>query len=294
MRRRSFIAGCSALAALPSGARSLEGPTVSREGRVAGPDSLDMRVVQDPEGASLLVRSREERPRPLVIVSHCLGRDPWDQISARSYDRVFTHLADAGYALLLSYDAGTDTYGNDRALAYNRRVARRAAEAFDWDGRILTLGISMGGLPALLAAYRGTLDRPVDAVALIAGVADLAAVHTAPADRRRRIEDAYGRGRRGWSFERASAGHDPLGSFDDWPNRATPVLAVASPQDSVVPISAHAEPLVARSRAAGAESGLVEASGPHVGRGHFTERIAAAIVRFFDGAAVGSDSRPPV
>lgn len=271
-RRALLLAGFGAL--VSGGPASL----LAAPDSPVGPAPRHLITIGDPAGDGQLILADHclHRPCPLVIVSHCLGKAPMEQLRFRAYEGVFEPLVDHGFALLLSSDAGTDTYGNDAALAYIQRVFQQARQAFHWDGRVYTLGVSMGGLPALLTAYRQTLGQPVQATALIAGVTHLQHIHQGPPARTARVEQAY----RG-SFPSAAAGHDPVGDFQHFAGRRTPLLVVASGDDSVIPVDRHGARLLALARDAGADARLLKVDGAHIGPGHFTPRVARTIIEFY-------------
>ncbi|MGH8550298.1 MAG: hypothetical protein ACRERU_17195 [Methylococcales bacterium] len=133
----------------------------------------------------------QHRECALVIVSHAREAKPADELHNPPYPDFFHALGAAGYVLLLSEDSGDEDWGNAAALRSVERVFNKARERFKWNRTIFMLGLSMGGLPATLTAYRGTLKTPVNAVALIAARVNLADAYTAPAERRAAIEAAY-------------------------------------------------------------------------------------------------------
>lgn len=231
------------------------------------------------ESVLLIPRACERRGCPLVVVSH--GR----QASARSelgdpvLKRFFDHLGSRGYVLLLSGDAGPESWGNQAALTSIRRAFKRAKTQFQWDGRPYTLGISMGGLCATLTAYRLTLAVPVKAVALIAGRVNLADAHCGPPERTAALERAYGA--TGEAFWRAVRYHDPVQDFADFEGNTTPVLAVASPEDTAVNSAVNGQWLVQLGRLAGAPSQSLTVSGCHLGPEHLGAGVAKRIEHFF-------------
>jgi len=185
-----------------------------------------------------------------------------------------------GWHILRSADAGPATYGNDSALNYCARMCEKAVERCDWDGRLFTLGISMGSLTALQMTWKGLFPYPVRAVATIDGVMDLQAVHASPVERRLRIEKAYAIGG-GTGFAEATQGHDPLRDFQRFKHKEIPLLAFASSEDALLPIGKHSAAMVAASQEVGAKSKLVRTGGPHLAEEHFTVETASRIVSFF-------------
>lgn len=267
MQRRTFVAGISA--------GILSTP-------VFGEQALPTPVpISDPEGESTLLLATGSGPRPLIFLCHRLGGQPELGRQNEAPWIMFATLQNAGWNVLRSADAGPETYGNDRSLAYCTRMCGKAIERIEWDGRLFALGISMGALPALLMTWRGLFPHPVRAVATVAGVTDLDVIHADPPARRARIDAAYGVTER-LSFERASRGHDPLNDFPTFPQKKIPLLAIASADDTLLPIAVHATPMVEASRATGSPSELVRISGPHIGREHFTPEIATRIADFFE------------
>lgn len=267
MKRRSFLLGASAglLAARASGAA---GP----------PDPID---IPDREGESTLLPAVGAGPRPLIYMSHRLGGVPAKGRQNEAPWILFGALQNSGWNILRSADAGPETYGNDNALDYCARMFAKTIDQIDWDGRLFSLGISMGALPAQLMTWNDRFDHPVRAISTIAGVADLSAVHASPAERRERIDAAYGV-TENLSFKEASRGHDPLNDFRNFRRNEIPLLAVASRDDTLLPIDVHAEPMVRTSREAGGRSELVRISGDHIGPEHFTPKMAARIIAFFE------------
>lgn len=249
---------------------------------VSGEQALPTPVpISDSEGESTLLPAVGAGPQPLIYLCHRLGeRTKMDRQNEAPWI-MFATLQRAGWNILRSADAGPVTYGNDRALAYGARMCGKAIERIEWDRRLFALGISMGTLAALLITWRGLFPHPVQAVATVAGVTDLAAIHARPPNRRARIDAAYAVTGR-LSFERASRGHDPLNDFGSFPSNRVPLLATASADNRLLPIAVHAAPMVEASRAIGIPSRLVRISGPHIGPEHFTPKLATRIADFFE------------
>ncbi len=139
------------------------------------PDGRRSLILPDPAGASQLVVPPVcwQRACPLVIVSHGRGGQASDGSTHQPFDAMLDAIDVQGFVLLLSSDGGRETWGSPRALNTLRRAYHAALSHFQHDGRVYTLGISMGGLPATLTAYRRTLGIPVNAVALVAGRVNL-------------------------------------------------------------------------------------------------------------------------
>lgn len=243
----------------------------------ADDDLPPLRPIGDPEGESTLLPAIG--PGPLVYMSHRLGGVPAKGRQRAAPWVMFGAMRRAGWHLLRSADAGPDTYGNDRALSYCTRICGKALEQLDWNGRLFSLGISMGSLTALQMTWKDLFPHPVDAVATIDGAMDLRAIHARPPERRRRIESAYGTNTRG--FIEASRGHGPMNDFQAYSNNGIPLLAFASTNDTVLPIRRHSAPMVRASRDVGAPSKLVRTSGAHLANAHFSAGIASRIIDFF-------------
>ncbi|KEJ93710.1 hypothetical protein SAMN05444149_1217 [Pseudosulfitobacter pseudonitzschiae] len=266
MYRRTFVSGVSAgVLAMPA----------------LGQTALPLPIgIPDPKGESTLLPAVGSGPRPLIYLSHRLGGVPE---MGRQNDApwiMFGAMQRAGWTILRSADAGPETYGNDQALAYCARMCGKAIERMDWDGRLFSLGISMGAIPALLMTWRGLFPHPVRAVATVAGVMNLTKIHASPSDRRARIDAAYNVTQH-FPFEQASKGHDPLNDFHSFSENRIPLLAVASSDDALLPIDVHAGPMIETSRAIGSPSELMQISGSHIGDEHFTEQMAGRVLDFF-------------
>lgn len=98
-----------------------------------------------------------QRACPLMIVSHGGGGQSSDGSTHKPCDAMLDAIDVQGFVLLLSSDGGRETWGSPAALNTVRRTCRAALPQFRHDGRLYTLSISMGGLPATLTAYRRTL-----------------------------------------------------------------------------------------------------------------------------------------
>lgn len=246
----------------------LEGWTVEREGRATRP-------IPDALGAAqLVVPPRCQRERcGLVIVSHGRGGQALDGITHPPFDTLLDAIDVQGYVLLLSNDGGPETWGSPRALAYLRRVYRAAQPLFRGDGRVYTLGLSMGALPATLAAYRKELGVPVRAVAIVAGRVNLQEARRTSRKRAASIQKAYAAA--------SSAGHDPVHDFARFPGRRTPLLVVVSPQDRTVNSASNGERLAALARQAGAAVQVIRVRGPHLASGYMNPEVGHQIGQFF-------------
>lgn len=245
-----------------------DGWTVEADGRASRP-------IPDSLGAAQLVVPPRCRSAAcaLVIVSHGRGGQALDGITHPPFDTLVDAIDVQGYVLLLSNDGGRETWGSPGALAYIRRVYQAAQPHFQGNGRVYTLGISMGGLPATLTAYRQTQGVPVRAVAIVAGRVNLRDAVRTSLKRAASIEKAYG----------ASGldGHDPVNDFARFPGRSTPLLAVVSPQDQAVNSARNGARLTELARRAGADVRVIQVRGPHLSRGYVNADVGRQIGQFF-------------
>lgn len=142
----------------------------------------------------------------------------------------YARLANAGFFVASSRAHG-NSWGNPAAERDYRRLASYMRRTYR-TGKVLLLGASMGGVPSLNAARRGTIPRTVGWVG-VAPVTDLAAF-----ERTRLFGPSI---RQAW-------GRTPPASAD--PSRASryrvPLLMLYSERDQLVPASVHAEPFVER------------------------------------------------
>lgn len=267
----ALLGGCRARRDSTVQTRQAPAPvwTVEADGRAS-------RAVPDPGGAAqLVVPPRCKHARcGLVIVSHGRGGQALDGITHPPFDTLVDAIDVQGYVLLLSNDGGPETWGSPGALSYIRRVYQAAQPHFQGNGRVYTLGISMGGLPATLTAYRNTLGVPVRAVAIVAGRVNLTDALRTSERRAASIQKAFGAA--------SLAGHDPVNDFAGLSGRRTPLLAVVSPQDTAVSSAMNGERLAALARGAGAEVQLIRVQGPHLSRGYMNPDVGRQIAAFFN------------
>lgn len=238
-------------------------------------DGHAVRAIPDPLGdAQLVVPATCRSTRcPLVIVSHGRGGQALDGVTHAPLDTLLDALDTQGYVLLLSNDGGPTTWGNPAALASIRRVYRAAQPHVQGNGRVYTLGISMGGLPAVLTAYQGMLGVPVQATAIIAGRVNLQDAVRTSVRRAASIRRAFG------ALDLFSA--DPVNGFRRFPGRRTPLLTVVSPQDTAVNSRTNGLRLAQLARQAGADVQIISVKGPHLARGYVNAEIGRQIARFF-------------
>ncbi|OLV17245.1 hypothetical protein [Deinococcus marmoris] len=158
--------------------------------------------------------------------------------------------------LLLSSDGGRETWGSPTALNTLRRAYRAALPHFRHDGRVYTLGISMGGLPATLTAYRRTLGFPINAVALVAGRVNLNNAVRTSKSRGRSVAAAFAGA--------STRGHDPVNDFSGFVGTKTPLLVVSSSQDQAVSGVKNGLLLATLARRVGAKTKVIGVMGPHL------------------------------
>lgn len=238
------------------------------------PGGRASRPIPDPQGAAQLVVPARCRPVRcgLVIVSHGRGGQALDGVTHPPLDTLLDAIDIQGYVLLLSNDGGRETWGSPAALAYIGRIYQAARPHYQGNGRLYTLGISMGGLPATLTAYRQTLG-PVRATAIVAGRVNLKEAMRTSQRRAQSVRRAYGGASR--------SGHDPVNDFAWFRGRLTPLLTVVSPQDAAVASAANGERLAALARGAGADVRVVQVQGPHLAGGYMNAGIGRQIGAFF-------------
>ncbi|WP_295823270.1 alpha/beta hydrolase [uncultured Deinococcus sp.] len=209
---------------------------------------------------------------PLVVVSHSRGMTADLSLTRPHLMALYARLQNAGYAVLVSNDAGPTTWGAPQALTYLGDMHARATRLFPFDGHTFNFGYSMGGLPALLTAYAGVypvsgvmlLDAQVDLHDVWRGgnatfMADIAAAHgLRPADP-------------------LPPGRDPA---RDYPGAgsALPVLVAGSDADSAVSFARNGMALYAANTSP--ESRLLRLAGPHLGGTHFGPALVDPMLDF--------------
>ena len=233
----------------------------------------EIRLTHPLGDAYLLTPERCEPACPLLIVSHSRGMTAAESLTHPNLARFFGRFVEGGFAVLVSNDAGGDTWGKPAALLYLEQVRARAVRLFAFSGRSYALGYSMGGLPALLSAYKGLF--PVAGVLLLDARVNLLNAWQAQ-DRRRREDIAAALD----VSSRAPLPHgaDPL---HDYPaENDLPLFVAGSPQDQTVPFAENGEALFGRSGAR--EKQLLWLSGPHLGESHFGGRVADEMLAFLN------------
>ncbi|CAM3461845.1 Alpha/beta hydrolase [Deinococcus saxicola] len=251
------------------------GQTVGNSSWKLDPDGRRSLILPDPAGDSQLVVPSVcwQRACPVVIVSHGRGGQASDGSIHKPFDALLDAIDIQGFVLLLSSDGGRETWGSPVALNTVRRAYRAALPRFQHDGRVYTLGISMGGLPATLTAYRRTLGIPVKAVGLVAGRVNLKDGVRTSKSRARSVAAAYSGA--------STRGHDPVNDFGQFVGRRTPLLVVSSPQDQVVSGVKNGLLLATLARKVGAKTKVIRVMGPHLNRQYVNGDVGRQIGLFF-------------
>lgn len=194
-------------------------------------------------------------------------------LSRPHLERMFERFARAGFAVLVSNDAGTRSWGQPASLLYLAQLRERAVQLFAFNGNTYTLGYSMGGLPATLSAYKNVF--PVAGVLLLdARVNLLDAWHGSDLTRRAEIARALGVD----GHDPLPVGTDPLHDYAAAHALALPLFVAGSPDDQTVPFARNGEALFARGAAP--DSQLVRLKGPHLGGSHFDGEVVADMLGF--------------
>lgn len=256
---------------LPLVAAAQDGPGVSRVVRLP-----------DPAGdAILVVPERCAREAcPLLVVSHRYQGTPDQGINVEGnpvYARFLERFRRAGYALLLSADAGPETWGNEAALASAARAWEAAGRQFDSSGETFTLGISMGGLPATLLGLHERI--PVLGTVLVAGVTSLTSAASHNPALAASVLRAYDRP----DSSGLPGEHDPQQVVSRALRPVPPVLAIASRADATVPFGPNAKAYVAAAARSEPRSRLLEVTGPHLSGAHFSDAVSDAAIEFLAG-----------
>ena len=209
---------------------------------------------------------------PLVVVSHSRGMTADLSLTRPHLMALYGRLQNAGYAVLISNDAGPTTWGAPQALTYLGDMHARATRLFPFDGHTFNFGYSMGGLPALLTAYAGVY--PVSGVMLL--------------DAQVNLHDAWQGGNATFTADIAAAhglrpadplppGRDPA---RDYPGAgaALPVLVAGSDADSAVSFARNGVALYTANTSP--ESRLLRLAGPHLGGTHFGPALIDPMLDF--------------
>lgn len=198
-----------------------------------------------------------------------------ESLSRAHLTRMFQKFSRAGVAVLVSDDAGSRTWGEPKALEYLAEVREAAIQEFAFSGNTYTMGYSMGGLPALLVAFKAVF--PVSGVLLLdARVNLMDAWQAGDVGRREEIARAYGLA----TTDPLPFGADPVNDFYDARTRALPLFVAGSPDDQTVPLRYNGEALLARNTSRETRFHLL--SGPHLGASHFADAVTDAMLAFVD------------
>lgn len=228
-----------------------------------------------PLGDAFLLRPVKCAPAcPLVVVSHSRGLTAEQSLTRPHLRSVFSRLTAAGYSVLVSNDAGPTTWGAPQALTYLADMRWRAIRTFPFNGRSYTMGYSMGGLPALLAAYMPVF--PVSGVILLDAQVSLLDVWKGSNPKfQEDVRVAHGISPQAALPPR----RDPL-SFLGPEAARVPLLVAGSAEDQAVPLSRNGAALFARSTSP--ESRLVRLSGPHLGGSHYGDAFVKPMLAFLN------------
>ncbi|GGJ54796.1 hypothetical protein GCM10008938_46060 [Deinococcus roseus] len=170
----------------------------------------------------------------LMVVSHSRGNTSEATLQKPHLMQFFKTFVDDGIAVLISNDAGPNTWGNEKALLYLKSIWEEARSSFHFNGKTFALGYSMGGLPASLSVQK-TL-YPVSALVLIDARVDmLAAYQGSDASRVQEIQVAY-------QHDPAATEnpllHDPMTEAFAG---SVPLMVIGSKDDRTVPFADNGE-----------------------------------------------------
>lgn len=229
-----------------------------------------------PLGDAFLFRPAACSPAcPLVIISHSRGMTSEVSLTRPHLRALYARLLGAGYAVLVSNDAGATTWGAPQVLTYLADMRSRAIRTFPFNGRTYNFGYSMGGLPALLTAFYPVY--PVSGVVLLDAEVNLREVwQGSNATFRADIAAAHGLSQGTPLPPR----RDPFNDFNTPQAAQVPILVVGSPEDQVVPFARHGEALFARTTSP--DSRLVRLGGPHLGGSHFGDALVNEMLAFLN------------
>nr|WP_255578770.1 alpha/beta hydrolase [Deinococcus sp. RIT780] len=210
------------------------------------------------------------RACPLVVVSHPRGQGPERLRDSPQVQTLAQALLRANFAVLLSSDGGTLSWGSPQGLAEAGAAHAAAIRRFQWSGRTYALGLSMGGLMALRSALPGS-PYPVRGVALIDAWTDLELAWDSALSRRLEIEAAYGRA------TPPSAELNPQQLLTR--QSPLPLFVISSLEDTTVKASANSDRLLAHAQPGVSE--FLPVTGPHLGANRFTPAVAQRLAGFF-------------
>lgn len=228
-----------------------------------------------PLGDAFLLRPGKCSPTcPLVVVSHSRGLSAEQSLTRPHLRSLFRRLTGAGYAVLVSNDAGPTTWGAPQALTYLADMRWRAIRTFAFSGRTYNFGYSMGGLPALLTAYLPVY--PVSGVILLDAQVSLLDVWKGSNLKfREDVRVAHGISPQAALPPR----RDPL-TFNGPEVAQVPLLVAGSAEDQAVPFKQNGEAIFKRN--ASRESRLVRLTGPHLGGSHYGDAFVNPMLAFLN------------
>lgn len=229
-----------------------------------------------PLGDSYLLRPDCRAACPLVVVHHPHGRSADEMLERPHLRALYAELLAQGAAVLVSHDAGRTGWGSPTVLRYAAEVHAGAVKHFPWNGNTYALGLSMGGLPALLSAH--TQPYRVQGVILIDAKVNLRESWEGTHDprfeqHRREIEEAY-------RLPRGAVlpfGLDPL----EYVHRAVPLLVISGDGDGIVDFWANGRTVFRRSQHP--DSRLIELPGAHLSMSRFAPEVLAEVGAFLRG-----------
>lgn len=238
--------------------------------------ALVKRFTVGSDSAYLMVpKYQQTLTRHLVLHTHAMGEPSVDFCATDPRQRPVTSaLLAAGYVVAASTAAG-DNWGNQAALdAYAALHAAIGDLGYTLDKTVL-LGVSMGGIPALLSYAGGVIPRVAGFIG-ICPAASLAAAWSNGA-LTTAIRTAYGIAGDGSDYASKTAGHDPmLFAVPTWNDKR--LLMFASNEDTTTLKASHADALAARATGATVAE-VVTCSGAH---GDADQYRAAAVLAAVD------------
>ncbi|GEM46594.1 alpha/beta hydrolase family protein [Deinococcus cellulosilyticus] len=199
-----------------------------------------------PEGAGALMRlphaegdaylwiphSCKSKACSMMVVSHSRGNTSDATLQKPHLMAFFETFVENGVAVLISNDAGPNTWGNEKALLYLKNVWEEARRKFNFGGKTFAMGYSMGGVPATLSVQKQLY--PVSALILIDARVNMLGYEASDPKRVQEIKVAYEQP------DGAVVGqvHDPMtGAFSG----NVPVMVIGSKDDRTVPFEDNGE-----------------------------------------------------
>ena len=243
------------------------------EARAAGRATLELSV--DGQAAQLRLPARDSATTPVPVVLHFQGlraQDAAGEELAEHWKPMADAALDAGYAVA-TCACQKNLYGSPESTADMGALWAEIQEAVVTDGLYVSAE-SHGGVGALNAITTGTLTG-VRGAYLAMPVVSLRQRYDD--GRSEIIESAYAIADDGSDYDARTAGYDPaLRPAADL--QGVPLFVTASPQDTLVPQSAHTEALLRTLEGTG-QAQYVQASGDHADPSHF---VPADLVAFLD------------